>query len=161
MYGGAVFGRARGIVAGVLLLVSGLFVTFTVLAAQSANARPEVTVYKSPTCGCCSKWVDHLRSNGFTVDAVDVEDVDAVKRAHGVPPALGSCHTALVGGYVVEGHVPADAITRLLRERPASAGISVPGMPAGSPGMEVPGRRDSYTIWSFDKQGKYTPFERR
>jgi hypothetical protein len=128
---------------------------------QMPAAKPSVTVYKSPTCGCCSKWVDHMRTNGFDVKALDVEDIDTVKRTYGVPPALGSCHTSLVGGYVVEGHVPADAVTRLLRERPKVAGLAVPGMPVGSPGMEVAGHRDPYSIVSFEKTGKYAIYERR
>jgi hypothetical protein len=130
-------------------------------AQPSPAARPAVTVYKSPTCGCCSKWIDHIKSHGFDVKAVDVEDIDLVKKTYGVPPALASCHTSLVGGYIVEGHVPAEAVSRLLRERPAIAGITVPGMPVGSPGMEMPGRRDPYSIMSFDKTGKYTVYERR
>ncbi len=130
-------------------------------AQQEASAKPEVTVYKSPTCGCCSKWVDHMRASGFAVKTVDVEDVSAVKRTHGVPPRVGSCHTALVDGYVVEGHVPADAVARLLRERPDVAGLAVPGMPIGSPGMEVGDRRDPYSIFSFDKTGRFVVYERR
>lgn len=112
------------------------------------------TVYKSPTCGCCAAWVDHLRANGFRVTTVDREDLAPVKAAHGVGEHLASCHTTLVGGYVVEGHVPAADIRRLLRERPAVAGIAVPGMPTGSPGMEVPGARaDRYDVVSFDRAG--------
>jgi hypothetical protein len=103
-----------------------------------------------------------MRANGFVVTAHDVEDVAAVKAKYGVPAAAGSCHTSLVGGYVVEGHVPADAIKRMLRERPNVVGLSVPGMPVGSPGMEVPGRAaDSYSIVTFDQSGKYSVYERR
>ena len=130
-------------------------------AQEKAAAKPAVTVYKSPTCGCCSKWIDHMRANGFAVQANDVEDVSVVKRANSVPPRLGSCHTGLVEGYVVEGHVPADAVARLLRERPDVAGLAVPGMPVGSPGMEVGDRRDPYSIFSFDKTGRYVVYERR
>jgi hypothetical protein len=146
----------------VLSAVAILCFTSPMGAQPAPGARPAVTVYKSPTCGCCSKWIDHMKSNGFDVKALDVEDVNLVKKTYGVPPALGSCHTSLVGGYIVEGHVPADAVSRLLRERPAVAGIAVPGMPVGSPGMEVPGgRRDPYSIVSFDKTGKHTVYERR
>jgi len=131
-------------------------------AAPGAQSLPAVTVYKSPTCGCCSNWIEHMRANGFAVTAHDVEDVGAVKTKYGVPPEAGSCHTSLIDGYVVEGHVPADTVKRLLRERPKVAGIAVPGMPVGSPGMEVPGRAaDSYTIVAFEKSGKYTVYERR
>jgi hypothetical protein len=130
------------------------------LAAQAA--KPQLTVYKSPTCGCCSKWIEHMRDNGFEVKATDVADIGAVKRQHGVPASAASCHTGLVNGYIVEGHVPADAVLKVLKEKPAIAGLAVPGMPLGSPGMEVPGgQKDPYAIVSFDKAGKTTVYERR
>jgi len=130
-------------------------------AAQRAQ-QPAVEVFKSPTCGCCSKWVDHLRSHGFTVRTTDVEAIDEVKAKHQIPQSARSCHTALVGGYVVEGHVPATDIQRLLKERPAIAGIAVPGMPIGSPGMEVPGRAaDRYQVMTFDRTGRTTVFATR
>ena len=97
---------------------------------------PTVTVYKSPTCGCCTSWVEHLRESGFAVETVDTDDVQSVKAEHGVPQGLQSCHTGVVDGYVVEGHVPAADVKRLLAERPEAAGLAVPGMPVGSPGME-------------------------
>lgn len=124
---------------------------------------PSVVVYKSPTCGCCSKWIRHLEQAGFTVTAHDTANVAPIKRRHGVPQALESCHTALVGGYVVEGHVPADVMQRLLRERPAVAGIAVPGMPAGSPGMEgLPGPpRQPYNVLAFRAEGGWSVYERR
>jgi hypothetical protein len=122
-------------------------------AAQTpATAPAPVAVYKSATCGCCAKWNDHMRTAGFEVNSTDLPDVAAVKDKHGVPPALRSCHTAIVGGYVIEGHVPADVIKKLLRERPAVVGIAVPGMPSGSPGMEG-SRVDSYNVVTFDKSG--------
>jgi len=106
--------------------------------------------------------VVHLRRGGFPVDARDVADTYAVKRLHGVPARLQSCHTALVGGYVVEGHVPADVIDRLLRERPRIVGLAVPGMPRGSPGMEVPGRApERFDVVAFDREGRETVFVRR
>lgn len=129
-------------------------------AAQSA--KPQMTVYKSATCGCCSKWVEHMQANGFEVKSVNVEDVDKVKRDNGVPQSAASCHTGLVNGYVVEGHVPADAVLKMLKEKPSIAGIAVPGMPMGSPGMEVPsGQKDKYDIISFDKNGKTSVYEKR
>jgi hypothetical protein len=106
--------------------------------AQNAVAAV-IEVHKDPTCGCCTLWVDHLRSAGFTVNVTDNDDMAAFKTQHGVPRQAQSCHTAVVDGYVVEGHVPAADIQRLLRDRPAVAGLAVPGMPIGSPGMEVPG----------------------
>lgn len=132
------------------------------MQAQSVTPKPQMTVYKDPSCGCCMNWVEHLRKNGFEVKAIDVPDIDQVKRTYGVPAAAASCHTGLVNGYVVEGHVPADAILKVLREKPAIAGLAVPGMPMGSPGMEVPGGRvDKYTIVSFDKNGKTAEYQKR
>jgi hypothetical protein len=123
-------------------------------------AKPVVTVYKDATCGCCSLWIEHMKASGFEVKALDVEDIDVVKKTYGVPPALTSCHTALVGGYVLEGHVPADSVKRMMSEKPAIAGIAVPGMPAGSPGMEVPGRKDAFSVISFDKTGKQAVYDK-
>jgi hypothetical protein len=130
-------------------------------APLAAEPKPEVQVYKSPTCGCCEKWVDHLRAEGFTVRTKDVPDVSPIKLENGVGPELSACHTAFVGGYVVEGHVPASDIRRLLAERPAVAGLAVPGMPVGSPGMEGPNAKP-YEVLSFGAQGvrvfsKHTP----
>lgn len=113
---------------------------------------PPVKVYKSPTCGCCSKWVEHLKANGFQVAAFNVNEVMAHKYRLGVPPALGSCHTAEVDGYLVEGHVPAAEIKRLLKERPAARGLAVPAMPMGSPGMEGD-RTDVYEVLLIDRDG--------
>lgn len=129
-----------------LLLVGAVFVAAPVWAA-------EVTVYKSPTCGCCTKWVEHLEQSGFEVKTYDVRDVVSYKVRMGVPPTLGSCHTALVDGYVIEGHVPADDIKRLLTQRPRVSGLAVPGMPVGSPGMEQGNRRDRYDVLSFTEDG--------
>jgi hypothetical protein len=130
------------------------------MAAQTA--KPQMTVYKSATCGCCSKWVEHMQANGFEVKAVNVDDIDKVKRDNGVPASAASCHTAIVNGYVVEGHVPADAVLKVLKEKPAIAGIAVPGMPMGSPGMEVPGgQKEAFNIVSFDKAGKTAIYQKR
>jgi hypothetical protein len=138
--------------ATVLLLASDI--------AIAAQAQPTtVEVYKSPTCGCCSKWVDHLRSHGFTVRAINTDTIDELKTSRGVPRQLRSCHTALVGGYVVEGHVPAADVQRLLKERPAILGIAVPGMPIGSPGMEVAGMKaQSFNVMAFGKDGSTRVF---
>jgi hypothetical protein len=143
------------------VLIVGLVWAGTVwMAAQSA--RPQMTVYKSPTCGCCSKWVEHMQANGFDVKAVNVDDIDKVKRERGVPADAASCHTGLVNGYVVEGHVPADAVLKMLKDKPAFAGIAVAGMPMGSPGMEVPGgQKDAFNIVSFDKSGKTALYQKR
>lgn len=126
------------------------------LAALSApvSAKPAITIYKSPTCGCCAKWVDHVRAAGFVATVHDTNDMDAVKKRQGVPSALQSCHTALVGGYVVEGHVPAADVLRLLREAPKGVrGVAVPGMPTGSPGMEMGGAVDRFDVVAFAPNG--------
>jgi hypothetical protein len=116
----------------------------TVLPAGAA-ARPAVRVFKSPSCGCCGDWVAHLKANGFDVTVEDAGNVAARARL-GIPASLGSCHTAEVGGYAIEGHVPAADIRRLLAERPKARGLAVPGMPNGAPGMEQGGRRDPYDV---------------
>ncbi len=134
----------------------------SVWTAAQTTAKPQMTVYKSSTCGCCSKWVEHMQANGFEVKAINVDDVDKVKTAQGVPASAASCHTALVNGYVVEGHVPADAVLKMLKEKPAIAGIAVPGMPIGSPGMEMPnGQKEAYNVVSFDKAGKTAIYQKR
>ena len=116
----------------------------------------EVQVYKTPWCGCCTAWVDHLRANGFAVTVEDREDLGPTKAALGVPGDLASCHTATVEGYVIEGHVPASDIERLLAARPAATGLAVPGMPIGSPGMEMGDRRDPYAVILFGPEGRET-----
>ena len=123
----------------------------TFRSAQSA-AKP-ITVYASPSCECCHKWVKHLKDNGFDVRVENVDDVTVQKRKLGVPETLWSCHTATVAGYVIEGHVPADLIQKALSERPNIAGLSAPGMPNGSPGMEGTGK-DTYEIVAFTKDGE-------
>lgn len=113
----------------------------------------EIVVHKTPTCGCCGAWIDHLRADGFTVRVIDVADTSPVAHRLGVPDALRSCHTAEIDGYAIEGHVPASDIRRLLAERPDAAGIAVPGMPLGSPGMEMGDRRENYDVILFDRAG--------
>jgi hypothetical protein len=141
-------------------LIAALFLSVAV-AAQTSKAAPTMEVFKSPTCGCCSKWVDHVREGGFTVKVTEMSDeaLSALKDKHGIPRTAQSCHTGLIGGYVVEGHVPVAEVHRLLKERPAVAGIAVGGMPIGSPGMEVPGRpAQTYNVVTFDKQGAVKVF---
>jgi hypothetical protein len=124
-------------------------VLISLLGASAAMAQATVVeVFKSPYCGCCGKWVEHLRQNGFEVKAHDVEDVPAVRQKLGMPDRLGSCHTAKIGGYVVEGHVPAADIQRLLKEKPKALGLSVPSMPPGSPGWKVRSRFPIRRCWS-------------
>lgn len=130
-----------------------------VMLTVAARPAPvtEIVVYKSPSCGCCTKWVEYLRKQGFTVVARDTSGMSAVKAELGVPDAMASCHTAMVGGYVIEGHVPAADIERLLKEHPKVVGLSVPGMVTGSPGMEG-GTPEHYKVLTFDAKGATTVF---
>jgi len=122
--------------------------------AKEPAKGPRVVVHKSESCGCCKLWVDHLAHAGFTVDVINESNLGPIKERVGVPYGKGSCHTAEVGGYFVEGHVPAADIKRLLRERPKAKGLTVPGMPAGSPGMEVPsGQVDPYDVLLIGNDG--------
>lgn len=116
------------------------------LGAVAASPKDHITVWKTPNCGCCSEWVSHLRSNGFDVVTHDVKDTAPVRKKLGLVEKYGSCHTGLLGEYVLEGHVPAKEIRRLLREKPTALGLAVPGMPAGSPGMEMGNTRDAYDV---------------
>lgn len=148
--------RAGGFIG--MVLVAAFAVA---LAAPKGLAEaPAVKVYKSPTCGCCTKWVEHLRAAGFSVQATDVESMEHVKRMNGVPWRLSSCHTAFVGGYFIEGHVPAEDVKRLLEEQPDVAGIAVPGMPVGSPGMEAPdpAAHEAYKVLALDADGGVSVF---
>ena len=132
---------------------------FLLLGTALHAGETEVMVYKTPTCGCCSKWVDHLEANGFKVKSKNLADVSPVKRMNGVPMQLSSCHTAIIGGYFVEGHVPAEDVKRLLEERPDVAGIAVPRMPEGSPGMEGP-NPEPYSVLAVKKDGSIEVFAR-
>ena len=139
-------------------------VALTALLPQVGAGAPKptsITVYKDPSCGCCTKWVDHLRASGFAPEVHDRSDMDALKDSLGVPAKLRSCHTAVVEKYVVEGHVPAADVRRLLASKPAkTVGVAVPGMPAGSPGMEVGGRIDRYEVIAFAPGGATRVFAR-
>jgi hypothetical protein len=137
---------------GAALLIVGLTV-------HAQSTAPSVTVFKDPSCGCCAKWVEHLKQNGFTVKVIESNKLDDIKSQNHVPRQARSCHTALVNGYAIEGHVPASDIQRLLKEHPAVAGLAVPGMPIGSPGMEVPGRKaQPFDVLAFDKDGSTRVF---
>jgi hypothetical protein len=116
-------------------------------------AAPRITVHKDPNCGCCSLWVDHLRSAGFSVDVQETADLAPIRQQRGIPRELAACHTAVVSGYVLEGHVPVLAIQRLLAESPNARGLAVPGMPVGSPGMEA-GEPQPYTVVLFGPAGQ-------
>ena len=123
---------------------------------KPVSSRPTAVVYKTSTCGCCSMWVDHLKDNGFQVETKDVssDEVRAVSKAAGLKDDGASCHTAKIGNYVVEGHVPASDIQKMLAEKPAIAGIAAPGMPMGSPGMDQGGAKEPYDVIAFTKDGK-------
>jgi hypothetical protein len=136
-----------------------LVAPLALLACAQATAAT-IQVVKSPYCGCCTQWVEHLRANGFTVEVTETEDPGPVAHRHGVPDALRSCHTATIENYVIEGHVPAADIRRLLEERPQAAGLAVPGMPVGSPGMEQGDRRQPYATILFHRDGRRQVFAR-
>lgn len=135
-----------------LALLAGL-VSASAPAPTETVAPIHIVVYKDPNCGCCKSWVEHLRKHGFDVAVHDTADMSGAKRTGRVPEALTSCHTAFVNGYVVEGHVPAADIQRMLAEKPKIAGIAVGGMPAGSPGMEIGGRTDHYDVMAYTRDG--------
>jgi hypothetical protein len=141
-------------VAVATLAAAALIGTLSSAAPPPQGTAPgtKVVVYKSPSCGCCKKWVDHLQANGFSVEVHDVPDVSPMKEELGVPKSLTSCHTAVIGKYVIEGHVPAGDIQRLVKEQPAVVGLAAPGMPAGAPGMDS--GDEPYQVLSFDAKGK-------
>ena len=117
-----------------------------------------LTVYKSPTCGCCEDWISHMQESGFEVKAIDRDNMQPIKKQAGVKPELASCHTALIDGYVIEGHVPAADVRQLLVQKPAVRGLTIPGMPQSAPGMDIPG--SPYEVLSFDKAGNTAVFSR-
>lgn len=129
------------------LLFLALTISLPALATNSGQ------LYKDPSCGCCGKWAAHMRANQLALQSQDRSDMTQLKDRLGVPPALRSCHTAQIGGYIIEGHVPAAMVQQILRERPAISGLAVAGMPQGSPGMET-GRRDSYQVVAFTRSGR-------
>ncbi len=145
-----------------ILVLAGLALAGTLAAA----ARPTeqglaMTVYKTPTCGCCAKWVEHMKAAGFKVQVQDMDDLTEIKQASGVPVRIRTCHTAVVGNYVVEGHVPADLVKKMLSEKPKVTGIAVPGMPIGSPGMESGNEKAPHDVVLFDKTGTTTVYAKR
>ena len=130
------------------------------IAEAGSAAVDTVVVYKTPTCGCCSQWVEHMRENGFIVVAHDLENLEPIKRQLGVPAGRVACHTARVGGYTLEGHVPADLVRRMLEESPRFKGLIVPGKPMGAPGMEGP-RSEPYQVLSYDDAGTVEVYAER
>ncbi len=148
------FGRRSVMIGlGSVAAVAAGAMVFTGFFGFGPAKAEEIIVYKSPSCECCGDWAMHLRQNGFDVSVKNMEDIDPVKRQAGVPYEMESCHTAFVSGYAVEGHVPAENISRILAERPKIKGLAVPGMPASAPGMDGPDP-EPYTVYSFDADGK-------
>jgi len=143
-----------------IFLTIGLLVFNAAIKAETLSAgKPvDIVVYRSPTCNCCEKWLEHLKKNNFNVKDIVTEDVQAIKNKYGVSEAMASCHTAIVDGYVIEGHVPASDIMKLLKTKPKIVGIAVPGMPSGTPGMEMGDKKDAYNVMSFDKENHYEIF---
>lgn len=139
--------------AAIALLVTAGIVALS--AKPRAEVKPVLTMYKDPSCGCCSAWARHMTAAGFTVTVIETANVDMVKARFGVPDKLASCHTAEINGYAIEGHVPAPAVMRLLAEKPAAKGLAVPGMPAGSPGMDG-WSRETYEVILFGDGGQKT-----
>ncbi len=156
--------RRRWMALAVMPMVAGIVAVASTgsAAARTTNALPPVQVWKDPNCGCCQLWVDYLQSHGFAVQVHDTGN-NGARAQLGMPRELGSCHTALVAGYVIEGHVPVDDLLRLLRERPAALGLAVPRMPIGSPGMDSPiyqGRRDAYDVLLVRRDGSTRRWQR-
>lgn len=136
-------------------ILTALIASPIAMRAASADTLPKMVVTKDPTCGCCAAWVDHIRAAGFSVEVIESPEMNRVKARLGVPQDLASCHTAEIGGYVIEGHVPAGEIKRLLSEKPSAKGLAVPGMPAGSPGMEVSGMEpETFDVVLFGPSGQ-------
>ncbi|MGH8476159.1 MAG: DUF411 domain-containing protein [Methylococcales bacterium] len=127
-------------------------------ASEYPSDPVEITVYRSPNCGCCAIWLEHIKAHNFVVTDVQTDDVESIKQKYGVSPELASCHTAVAGGYVIEGHVPANDIRKLLTEKPDLVGLTVPGMPQGTPGMEMSGQKQPFSVISFDKNGNQKKF---
>lgn len=157
---GSVKGMTRILLMQLVIGVTALGINTVSYASESMKMQ-EMTVYKSPQCGCCDKWVEHLQENGFEVELIMVNDMGSIKQEVGVPRQFTSCHTAVVGDYWVEGHVPADLIQKLLEEHPGDIkGIATPGMPAGSPGMESP-NPVKYEVLSVDDKGNVEVYATR
>lgn len=144
---------STGIVA-VLAILSFMF-----WPIMNSVAGPEIVIYKSPTCGCCTKWASYLKDNGFNVTQIKTQNLNTVKQNQRIPPNLSSCHTAIVDGYIVEGHVPVNAIRRMLKEKPSIKGITVPGMPIGSPGMEQGTTKQPYDVLAIHADGSTAIYE--
>ena len=128
------------------------------MSSFGAHAASRVQVYKNPSCGCCAAWVEHLQAAGFSVDVTEMEDTAPIRKRYGMPERLAGCHTGVIDGYVLEGHVPAADVKRLLAAKPQAIGLVVPGMPVGSPGMEYGDRKEPYKVLVVDRKGRDSVF---
>lgn len=141
--------------------ITGAAATSLAACGQAQARAPQIVVYKDPNCGCCGAWVEHLRNAGFAISVVETSDLATIRTRHGLPDSLASCHTGVVAGYAIEGHVPGDDIKRLLAQRPDARGLAVPGMPLGSPGMDAPdGSREPYEVLLVRQDGTTEVFAR-
>lgn len=155
-------GSVTSVAAGLVLAPRIAQAASTIAASAVITAPlPTMTIYKSPLCGCCKEWVKHVQAAGFTAKVIDMEDLTQVKKDAGVPEDLQSCHTALVGSYVVEGHVPADLVKKIIEEKSKITGLAVGGMVVGSPGMEQGAMKQPYNVMAFTRGGKSTVYARR
>lgn len=138
-----------------------LILTLSILfsTAVMADSAIPITVYRSPTCSCCGKWIEHLKQNNFDVKEVQTDEIQAIKEKNHIPEAMQSCHTGVVNGYAIEGHVPADDIKELLKTKPKVLGLAVPEMPMGTPGMEMGDKKDAYNTMSFDEKNQTQVFK--
>lgn len=141
-----------------IVTITAITMLMTAPSMAASSKTPEITVYREPSCSCCGGWIAHLAAEGFQPKEIATSNMDTLKQQHGVTNELASCHTAVIQGYVIEGHVPAQDIKHLLAQHPKVAGITVPGMPIGTPGMEDGDRREPFTVFSFDKQGNARAF---
>jgi len=151
--------RNTKIYIGTATVAALALLSFMLWPILKSATGPEIVIYKSPTCGCCTKWASYLEDNGFNVTQINTRNIDTVKQNQRIPSNLSSCHTAIIDGYIVEGHVPASAIRRMLKEKPAIKGISVPGMPIGSPGMEQGTRIQPYDVLAIHADGSTAIYE--
>ncbi|MGB3137184.1 MAG: DUF411 domain-containing protein [Nodosilinea sp.] len=144
----------RRLINGLIASALSIAIALGIAAPAWAAGEPELMVYRSPTCRCCASWINHMKDAGFHVQDIVTGDMASIKAERGVPKAAASCHTAIAAGYIIEGHVPASDVQRLLSERPNLLGIAAPGMPVGSPGMEMGDRVDPFTVVSFTQSGE-------
>jgi hypothetical protein len=160
---GIVFRKPTTVTVLVLVVASAVMTVSAQSSRAKAPAAPakDVRVFKQVGCGCCELWAQHMRKAGFTVTVSEAPDLERIKREQSVPASMGSCHTSLVGGYVIEGHVPADVVQQLLTERPKVKGIVVPGMPIGSPGMEQGSTKQRYSVFTVDAAGQTSLYATR